>query len=56
MENRRKIYHMLMNNKKDIIQKYNNGMRVPEIARICKVAIPTIYVKLKQWEGEIERK
>lgn len=56
MTGRREIYHMLMSNKKDIIQKYNSGMKVPDIARVYDVAVPTIYVKLKQWKGEIKRR
>ena len=44
-----------MNNKKGIIEKYNNGIKVTEIAKIYGVAIPTIYVKLKQWEGELKK-
>jgi predicted DNA-binding protein YlxM (UPF0122 family) len=53
VKDRRKIYHGLMNNKKSIIEKYNNGMKVIDIAKIYGVAVPTIYVKLKQWETEL---
>ena len=56
MNGRREVYHMLMRNKKGIIQKYNNGMRVCDIAEAYKVAVPTVYVKLKQWEGELKRR
>ena len=47
---------MLMNNKEGIIEKHNNGMKVTDIARAYGVAVPTIYVKLKQWESEFKRR
>ena len=54
-QGRRATYHMLMNSKKDIIQRYNNGMKVFDIAKVYGVAVPTMYIKLKQWEGELKR-
>ena len=56
MVNRRKIYHMLMNNKEGIIEKHNNGMKTTDIAKAYGVVVPTIYVKLKQWESELRRR
>ena len=56
MVDRRKIYHMLMNNKEGIIKKYNNGIKVNDIAKAYGVAVPTIYIKLKQWESEFKRR
>lgn len=43
------IHQMLLDNKEAIIQKYNEGKRVYEIAEIYKVAESTIYIKLGQW-------
>lgn len=43
------IHQMLLDNKEGIIQKYNDGMLVYEIAEAYQVAESTIYIKLGQW-------
>ena len=50
MENKLKVHYRILANKEGIIQKYNDGMRVPDIAKFYGVGESVIYDRLKQWE------
>lgn len=47
--NKAVIHRMLLDNKENIIQKYNENVRVYDIAKLYGVAESTIYIKLSQW-------
>ena len=44
------VHYKILANKEGIIQKYNDGMRVPDIAKFYEVGESVIYDRLKQWE------
>ena len=50
MANYIETHYRILANKDDIIQKYNDGMRVPDIAKFYGVGESVIYDRLKQWE------
>ena len=50
------VHYRILANKEDIIQKYNDGMRVPDIAKFYGVGESVIYDRLKQWEVRLVRR
>ena len=44
------VHYRILANKEGIIEKYNDGMRVPDIAKFYRVGESVIYDRLKQWE------
>jgi len=50
MESTLEVHYRILANKESIIQKYNDGMRVPDIAKFYGVGESVIYDRLKQWE------
>ena len=49
MENKLKVHYRILANKEGIIQKYNDGMRVPDVAKFYRVGETVIYDRLKEW-------
>ena len=43
------VHYRILANKEGIIQKYNEGMRVPDIAKFYEVGETVIYNRLKEW-------
>ena len=43
------IHYKILANKDSIIQKYNDGMRVPDVAKFYGVGETVIYDRLKEW-------
>ena len=49
MASKLEVHYRILANKEGIIQKYNDGMRVPDIAKFYGVGETVIYDRLKEW-------
>ena len=49
MANNLLTHYRILANKKGIIQRYNDGMRVPDVAKFYGVGESVIYDRLKEW-------
>ena len=56
MANTLLTHYRILSNKDAIIQKYNDGMRVADVAKFYGVGESVIYNQLKQWEVRLVRR
>ena len=49
MANTLEVHYRILSNKDAIIQKYNDGMRVADVAKFYGVGETVIYDRLKEW-------